>query len=169
MTPRRMTAHICAFPCHPTPAPLKTQRQILGEFVYHCSWYRSVEHHMVTCMPAGPGVVPCILLGIFPQPLWASVLADAISPTWVWAGAAAAGLPWPSIWGSSSFPILLCVVLVRVCVGTGEDGAEHRHFEAPRSYSLCFFSSPSPGSMAVRLRRGIPWEACVHCCPLPSK
>ena len=81
MTPRRMTAHICAFPCHPTPAPLKTQRQILGEFVYHCSWYGSVEHHMVTCMPAGPGVVPCILLGIFPQPLWASVLADAISPT----------------------------------------------------------------------------------------
>lgn len=54
------------------------------------------------------------------------------------------------------FPILLCVVLVSVCVGTGGDGAQHRHFEAPRSYSLCFFISPSPGSMAVRLTRGIP-------------
>jgi len=116
MTPGSMTAHICAFGCHPTPAPLKKQQQILGEFVYHCSWYRSVEHHMVTCMHAGPGIVPCILLGIFPRPLWASVLADAISPTWIWAGAAAAGLPWPSTWGSSSFPLPpLCCAWASVC------------------------------------------------------
>ena len=171
MTPRSMTAHICAFRCHPTPAPLKkNQQQILGEFVYHCSWYGSVEHRMVTCMHAGPGIVPCILLGIFPRPLWASVLADAISPTWIWAAAAAAGLLWPSTWGSSSFPLPpLCCACACVCVGTGEDGPQHRHFEAPCSYSLCFSISSSPGSMAVRLTRGISWEACVHSFPLPSK